>query len=172
MKRSLIDLNRAGMPLIEIVFEPDLADGYEAASLIEELMLILKAVDSCSCKIAGINIFGRRIKQVDSWQIRHSSNCSIVTVLEGALRVDANVSARQKGSNTLGIRTEVKNIAGVNNVLKAVNFEVERQILMSKYNKVIMNETRAWDAELNRTMGMRDKEVEQVECCTVRSFIL
>ena len=52
--RSLIDLNRAGMPLIEIVFEPDLADGYEAAGLLEELMLILKAVDSCSCKIGGI----------------------------------------------------------------------------------------------------------------------
>ena len=83
-------------------------------------------------------------------------------VLEGALRVDANVSARQRGSSALGVRTEVKNIAGVTNVLNAVNFEVERQIRMSKYNKDIVNETRAWDADLNRTIGMRDKEVQQV----------
>ena len=77
--------------------------------------------------------------------------------------MDANVSARQRGSNILGVRTEVKNIAGVRNVLQAVNFEVERQIRMNKYNKEVLNETRAWDADLNRTVRMRDKEVEQVQ---------
>lgn len=80
--------------------------------------------------------------------------------------MDANVSVRQRGSNALGVRTEVKNIAGVTNVLKAVNYEVERQIRMSKYNKEIVNETRAWDADLNRTIAMRDKEVDQVRYIT------
>ena len=87
------------------------------------------------------------------------------------MRVDANVSTRLKGTDTLGVRTEVKNIAGVTNVLKAVNFEVERQIRMSKYNKEIVNQTRAWDAELNRTVEMRDKEVQQVKYNFLLVFI-
>ncbi|XKL60170.1 hypothetical protein PGB90_001186 [Kerria lacca] len=129
---SFIDLNRAGIPLMEIVFNPDLNSGDEAACLVRELILILKQLQTCSCKIE-----------------------------EGALRVDANVSVRPKGSNILDTRTEVKNIGSIGGVLKAVNFEIERQIRFRKANKEVINETRAWDASINRTVTMRDKEVEQ-----------
>lgn len=82
--------------------------------------------------------------------------------LEGALRVDANISVRPIGSQVLGVRTEVKNIGGVNNVLKAVNYEIDRQLRFRRAGKEIVNETRAWDAAINRTVVMRDKEVMQV----------
>lgn len=76
--------------------------------------------------------------------------------------MDANVSVRPKGSQVLGIRSEVKNIGSINGVWKAVDFEINRHIMYRKMNKTIVNETRAWDAALNRTIPMRDKEVELV----------
>ncbi|KAF7273522.1 hypothetical protein GWI33_013765 [Rhynchophorus ferrugineus] len=109
--RSLIDLNRAGIPLMEVVFEPDLTDGEEAAALIKELIGILQRLQTCSCKME-----------------------------EGALRVDANVSVNKEGE-PLGTRTEIKNIASVKGI--------------------ILNETRAWNAEKKVTVPMRDKEVQQ-----------
>ncbi|XP_051173159.1 glutamyl-tRNA(Gln) amidotransferase subunit B, mitochondrial [Leptopilina boulardi] len=130
-KRSLIDLNRAGMPLMELVFEPDLGDGEEAASLIKELCAILERLGTCSCKME-----------------------------EGAFRVDANVSVNRLGE-PLGIRTEIKNIGSVRAVAAAINFEIERQILMLDEGRKIVNETRAWNAECNKTVAMRDKEDKQ-----------
>lgn len=94
--KVFIDLNRAGIPLMEFVFSPDLENGEEASSLVKELCLILKKINVCSCKME-----------------------------EGALRVDANVSVHRKG-DPLGIRTEVKNIGSISGVHHAVNYEISR----------------------------------------------
>lgn len=128
---SLIDLNRAGVPLMELVFDPDLTDGEEAASLVKELILILSSLETCNCKME-----------------------------EGSLRVDANISIH-KENEPLGIRTEVKNIGSIRGVAQAVNFEIQRQIEVKNKGGKIVNETRAWDATTRTTIPMRDKEVVQ-----------
>ncbi|XP_060535075.1 glutamyl-tRNA(Gln) amidotransferase subunit B, mitochondrial [Cylas formicarius] len=129
--RSLVDLNRAGVPLMELVFEPDLTNGEEAAALIKELIIILQRLNTCSCKME-----------------------------EGALRVDANVSIHQDGE-PFGIRSEIKNIGSVRGVAGAVKFEIERQMKIKESGGEIVNETRAWDMENRVTVPMRDKEVQQ-----------
>ncbi|KAJ3636078.1 hypothetical protein MTP99_008918 [Tenebrio molitor] len=129
--RSLVDLNRAGVPLMEVVFEPDLKDGEEAAALVKELVTILQRIGTCSCKME-----------------------------EGALRVDANVSVHQKGE-ALGTRAEIKNIGSVRGVAGAVKYEIERQIQIKESGGVVENETRAWDASRKITVAMRDKEQQQ-----------
>lgn len=129
--RSLVDLNRAGVPLIELVFEPDLENGEEAASLIKELAIILECLGTCSCKME-----------------------------EGALRVDANVSVRRE-FEPLGVRTEVKNISSVRGVARAVQYEIQRQIETLENGGVVVNETRAWDDTNQETVPMRDKEEKQ-----------
>ncbi|XP_013111810.1 glutamyl-tRNA(Gln) amidotransferase subunit B, mitochondrial [Stomoxys calcitrans] len=131
MRRSLVDLNRAGLPLMELVFAPDLATGEEAASLIKELILILRRLKTCSCKME-----------------------------EGALRVDANISIHKEGE-PLGTRTEVKNIGSVRSISQAVTYEIQRQFDIVSQGGVIINETRSWDAEKRCTIAMRDKEVVQ-----------
>lgn len=130
-RKSLVDLNRAGVPLMELVFEPDLETGEEAAALVKELILILTRLGSCSCRME-----------------------------EGALRVDANISVH-KENTPLGTRTEVKNIGSVRAVAQAVEFEIARQIGILDGGGRIFNETRAWDATGKRTIAMRDKEVVQ-----------
>lgn len=129
--RSLIDLNRAGVPLMELVFEPDLRDGEEAAALVKELVLILQMIDTCSCK----------------WH-------------EGGIRVDANISINKKG-DSLGVRTEVKNISSPRAIARAVKYEIDRQIELVEDGGTVTNETRQWDAEAKQTVRMRDKEVQQ-----------
>ncbi|KAK9876764.1 hypothetical protein WA026_015005 [Henosepilachna vigintioctopunctata] len=129
--RSLVDLNRAGMGLMELVFHPDLSDGEEAAALVKELCRILKRVETCSCKME-----------------------------EGALRVDVNVSIH-RCNEPLGIRTEIKNIGSVRAVAAAVKYEIERQIKLKNKGYDVINETRAWDAEKKITVAMRDKEEKQ-----------
>ncbi|XP_017105219.2 glutamyl-tRNA(Gln) amidotransferase subunit B, mitochondrial [Drosophila bipectinata] len=131
LKRSLVDLNRAGLPLMELVFAPDLETGEEAASLVKELILILRRLQTCSCKME-----------------------------EGALRVDANISIHQEG-DPLGVRTEVKNIGSVRSISQAITYEINRQLETVAEGGVITNETRSWDAENRRTVAMRDKEVLQ-----------
>ncbi|KAH8417670.1 hypothetical protein KR222_004005, partial [Zaprionus bogoriensis] len=131
LKRSLVDLNRAGLPLMELVFAPDLETGEEAASLVKELMLILRRLQTCSCKME-----------------------------EGALRVDANISIHQEG-DPLGVRTEVKNIGSVRSISQAITYEINRQLELVADGGVITNETRSWDVENRRTIAMRDKEVLQ-----------
>lgn len=128
---SLIDLNRAGVPLMELVFDPDLSNGEEAASLVKELILILEALDTCNCKME-----------------------------EGSLRVDANISIH-KENEPLGTRTEVKNIGSIRGVAQAVAYEIERQIAVKDKGGKIVNETRSWDATTKTTITMRDKEVVQ-----------
>ncbi|GJQ82714.1 hypothetical protein Trydic_g19724 [Trypoxylus dichotomus] len=129
--QSLVDLNRAGTPLMELVFEPDLKTAEEAAALVKELILILERIETCNCKME-----------------------------EGALRVDANVSVHKSGT-PLGIRTETKNIGSVRGVAGAVKYEIERQIKVLESGGKIVNETRAWDANSKTTVPMRDKEEEQ-----------
>ncbi|XP_013137447.1 PREDICTED: glutamyl-tRNA(Gln) amidotransferase subunit B, mitochondrial [Papilio polytes] len=131
LKRSLVDLNRAGAPLIELVFEPDLEDGEEAAALVKELVLIVQRLGACSGRME-----------------------------EGALRVDANVSLRKFGE-PLSTRTEIKNIGSVRGVAGAVRHEIERQRIILDNGGHIINETRSWDATNKVTIAMRDKEVVQ-----------
>lgn len=130
-RRSLVDLNRAGLPLMELVFEPDLSDGEEAAALVKELILVLTRLGTCSCKME-----------------------------EGALRVDANVSVHRKNS-PLGTRTEIKNIGSIRAVANAVDYEIARQTRVLDRGQEIVNETRSWDAEHFKTVPMRDKEEKQ-----------
>lgn len=128
---SLIDLNRAGVPLMELVFDPDLTNGEEAAALVKELVLILNALETCNCRME-----------------------------EGSLRVDANISIH-KEDEPLGTRTEVKNIGSIRGVAQAVAYEIERQISVKDEGGNITNETRSWDATTKTTIPMRDKEVVQ-----------
>ncbi|XP_048263598.1 glutamyl-tRNA(Gln) amidotransferase subunit B, mitochondrial isoform X2 [Bombus terrestris] len=126
--RSLIDLNRAGIPLMEFVFEPDLTNGEEAAALVQELCLILQLLGTCSCKMQ-----------------------------EGALRIDANVSV-SKPNAPLGVRTELKNIGSISALNHAVEYEIKRQILILQKGGRVINETRAWDPINKNTILMREKE--------------
>uniref|UniRef100_A0A0A9YG45 Glutamyl-tRNA(Gln) amidotransferase subunit B, mitochondrial n=1 Tax=Lygus hesperus TaxID=30085 RepID=A0A0A9YG45_LYGHE len=130
LNRSLIDLNRAGVPLMELVFEPDLSDGEEAAALVKELILILTRLRTCSCRME-----------------------------EGALRVDANISVNREGE-ALGVRTEVKNLGSIRGVANSIDFEINRQIQELEGGRIIENETRGWDAVSSQTVPMRDKEVK------------
>ncbi|XP_012521305.1 glutamyl-tRNA(Gln) amidotransferase subunit B, mitochondrial-like isoform X2 [Monomorium pharaonis] len=125
--RSLIDLNRAGIPLMEFVFEPDLVDGEEAAALVKELAFTLQLLGVCSGKME-----------------------------EGVLRVDANVSVSNQDS--LGVRTEIKNIGSVRAVAAAVQYEINRHISILEAGDEMFNETRAWDAINKKTIPMREKE--------------
>ncbi|XP_039759199.1 glutamyl-tRNA(Gln) amidotransferase subunit B, mitochondrial [Pararge aegeria] len=131
LKRSLVDLNRAGAPLIELVFEPDLENGEEAAALVKELVLIVQRLGACTGRME-----------------------------EGALRVDANVSLRRVG-DPLSTRTEIKNIGSVRGVAGAIRHEIDRQRTVLEGGGRIINETRAWDATAKVTIPMRDKEVVQ-----------
>lgn len=129
---TLLDLNRCGTGLIEIVFGPDLFHGEEAASLVKELSLILQRLEVCSCKMEL-----------------------------GAMRVDANISVRPFGSNQLGIRTEVKNINSIRGIVNAIEHEVDRQIEILESGGEVINETRNYDANQKKSVPMRDKEVKQ-----------
>lgn len=121
------------MPLMELVFEPDLSTGEEAAALVKELSLILTRLGTCSCRME-----------------------------EGALRVDANISIHDAtAGEPLGTRTEVKNIGSVRGVADAVAYEIRRQCAVLDAGGVVHNETRAWDAQARCTVAMRDKEVLQ-----------
>lgn len=116
---------------MELVFEPDLSDGEEAAALVKELVLILQWLDTCSCK----------------WH-------------EGSLRVDANISIHRPGE-PYGVRSEVKNISSPRAIARAVSYEIDRQISLVEDGGVVLNETRQWDAERRETVRMRDKEVQR-----------
>ncbi|XP_023219244.1 glutamyl-tRNA(Gln) amidotransferase subunit B, mitochondrial-like [Centruroides sculpturatus] len=126
--RTLVDLNRAGIGLMEIVFEPDLRNGEEAAGLIRELQKILQCLGTCS---GYMN--------------------------EGAMRIDANISVNRPGE-PMGIRTELKNINSARYVAKAIDFEIKRQIRLLEAGENIKNETRKYDHVIKETVLMREKE--------------
>lgn len=125
---SNIDYNRTGVPLLEIVSEPDLRSSEEAKAYVEELKKILTYIDVSDCKME-----------------------------EGSLRADANVSVRLKGSQTLGTRTETKNLNSLKNLQKAIEYEIDRQIQVLEEGGEIIQETRTWDEEHEMTHAMRSK---------------
>jgi len=128
-KRTYVDFNRSGVPLIEIVTHPDLRSAAEAASFFERLRAILTAI------------------QVNDGNME-----------EGSLRCDANVSVRPAGETALGVKTEVKNLNSFRYLQRALEYEIERQIGVLRDGGAIRQETRLWDSAGGRTIAMRSKE--------------
>ena len=125
---SLVDLNRAGTPLIEIVSEPDLGSSDEAVAYLNRLRQILMYCDACDGNME-----------------------------EGSLRCDANVSVRRKG-DPLGTRSEVKNVNSFRYLARAIEFEIERQIALLESGGTVVQETRLFDPGAGETRAMRSKE--------------
>jgi aspartyl-tRNA(Asn)/glutamyl-tRNA(Gln) amidotransferase subunit B len=128
-RRTYLDFNRSGVPLIEIVTEPDLRSAAEASDFFSRLRAILVAI--------GVN----------------DGNME-----EGSLRCDANVSVRPVGDQALGVKTELKNLNSFRHVQRALEYEIARQIDLINSGGVINHETRLWDADTGRTVTMRGKE--------------
>ncbi|EON74947.1 Aspartyl-tRNA(Asn) amidotransferase subunit B / Glutamyl-tRNA(Gln) amidotransferase subunit B [Lunatimonas lonarensis] len=126
---TLVDFNRAGVPLIEIVSEPDMRSSEEAYQFLTEIKKLVKYLDICDGNME-----------------------------EGSLRCDANVSIRLKGSTQLGKKVEVKNMNSFRNVARAIEHEFERQIILEEQGEEIVSETRTFDAAAGTTSGMRTKE--------------
>jgi len=127
--RSMADLNRTGVPLIEIVSEPDIRSPEEAGIYLRKLHSILKYIDVCDGNME-----------------------------EGSFRCDANISLRPPGQAEFGIRTELKNLNSFKNVEKALVYEKERQAQVLNEGQAVVQETRLWDPAKNRTFSMRGKE--------------
>ncbi len=128
---SFIDLNRAGVPLLEMVTKPELSSGREAADFLSQIRRLVRYL--------GI---------------------STGDMEKGNLRCDANVSIKLINSNKLGVRTEIKNINSFSNIKKAVNYEIMRHIKELESDNKIIQETRSFDAETGKTIVMRTKENE------------
>jgi len=126
---SLVDYNRTGVPLIEIVSEPDLRSPEEARAYVEKLKAIIQYTDVSDCKMQ-----------------------------EGSLRCDANVSVRPAGTEKLGTKTEIKNLNSFKSLQRALEYEIERQIDLLEENEKIIQETRTWDEERGITLPLRSKE--------------
>ena len=126
---TLVDLNRAGVPLLEIVSEPDIRTSDEAHQFITEIRRLLKYLDICDGNME-----------------------------EGSLRCDANVSVRLKGTEEFGTKVEVKNMNSSRNVKRAIEFEIERQINLIENGVNIDHETRSFNAANSNTVSMRHKE--------------
>ena len=126
---TLINLNRAGVPLLEIVSRPDMRSSREAAEYARTVRGILRYLNVCDGNLE-----------------------------EGSMRCDCNVSIRRKGDPKLGTRTELKNINSFRFIEKAIDYEVQRQIDCVESGETIRQETRLYDAAKNRTFSMRSKE--------------
>ncbi|MFQ5352176.1 MAG: Asp-tRNA(Asn)/Glu-tRNA(Gln) amidotransferase subunit GatB [Candidatus Binatia bacterium] len=126
---SHVDLNRAGVPLLEIVSEPDIRSAAEAAAYMRKLRTIVRYLGICD---GNMN--------------------------EGSMRCDANVSLRKRGTSVLGTRAEVKNMNSFRAVERAVAYEIERQAELLNAGEPIVQETRLWDADRGVTRSMRSKE--------------
>jgi aspartyl-tRNA(Asn)/glutamyl-tRNA(Gln) amidotransferase subunit B len=128
-RRSYVDYNRSGVPLIEIVTEPDLRSASDAAE------------------------FFSRLREILVWLGVNDGNME-----EGSLRCDANVSVRPVGATAFGTKAEVKNLNSFRFVQKAIDFEIERQIEVLESEGRVVQETRLWDAAAGVTLSMRSKE--------------
>jgi aspartyl-tRNA(Asn)/glutamyl-tRNA(Gln) amidotransferase subunit B len=126
---TLVDLNRAGVPLLEIVSEPDLRNSQEAYNYLSEVRKLVRYLDICDGNME-----------------------------EGSLRCDANVSVRLKGNSEFGVKVEVKNMNSIRNVQRAIEFEIDRQINCIENNQILFQETRSFDALKGITISMRSKE--------------
>ncbi len=126
---ALVDYNRAGVPLVECVSEPDMRSPEEAAAYLRELRATLEALDVSDVKME-----------------------------EGSLRCDANVSLRPAGSDAFGTKVEIKNMNSVRSLERALGYEVERQTKALENGESIVQETRHWDEDAGATRSMRSKE--------------
>ncbi len=126
---SYVDLNRTGVPLMEIVSEPDIRSPQEAAAYMRKLRTIVRYLDVCDGNME-----------------------------QGSLRCDANVSLRRVGDAAFGVRTELKNMNSFKHVEKALEYEVRRQTRILEEGGSVVQETRLWDAERGVTLSMRGKE--------------
>ena len=129
---SLVDLNRAGVPLIEIVSETDLRTTEEVEQYLKKLKSILEYIEVSDCKMQ-----------------------------EGSFRADVNVSVRKKGDTKLGTRTEMKNMNSFRSITRAIEYEVDRQIDILEEGRKVEQETLRWDDVSGKTFSMRDKEDAQ-----------
>ena len=127
--KSVIDLNRAGTPLLEIVSEPEISSAKEAVSYMKALHQLVIFLDVCDGDMS-----------------------------QGSLRCDANVSIRKVGDSELGTRTEIKNINSFKFIEKAINFEIKRQIKVLENGDKVIQETRLYDSLKDETRPMRSKE--------------
>ncbi len=126
---SAVDYNRAGVPLIEIVSEPDMRSAQEARAYMEQLKAILEYTDVCDCKMQ-----------------------------EGSLRCDANISIMPEGAKEFGTRAEIKNLNSFRALERAIEYEVERQKEIIEDGGHVVQETRTWDDANGVTLSMRSKE--------------
>lgn len=126
---SFVDYNRSGVPLIEIVSEPDMRSADEAAAYLEKLRLIIQYLGASDCKLQ-----------------------------EGSMRADVNLSVRKTGTKELGTRTEMKNLNSFKAIRRAVAAEEKRQIALLESGNEIVQETRRWDDNKETSYSMRSKE--------------
>ncbi len=126
---SLVDLNRAGTPLLEIVSEPDMRSAEEAKDYMEELRSIVRYLGVCDGNLE-----------------------------EGSMRCDANISIMPKGSKTFGTRAEIKNVNSFRALQRAIEYEIDRQIEVVESGEKVIQETRLWDDNQGVTKSMRGKE--------------
>jgi aspartyl-tRNA(Asn)/glutamyl-tRNA(Gln) amidotransferase subunit B len=126
---SYVDFNRTGVPLLEIVSEPDIETPEEAAAYLRTLRDILRYLEICDGNME-----------------------------EGSMRCDANISLRPAGAKGLGVKTELKNMNSFRNVQRALEFEIRRQAALLERGEPVVQETRLWDAGRNVTVSMRGKE--------------
>ena len=126
---SLVDLNRAGMPLIEIVSDPDIRTPEEAVAYLDNLKAVLEYIGVSDCKME-----------------------------EGSLRCDGNISVRLKGSTGFGPKAEVKNLNSFKSLQKSLEYEINRQIKILEKGEKVVQETRTWDENKEITLSLRNKE--------------
>jgi len=126
---SLVDLNRAGTPLLEIVSEPDMRSSEEARNYMEELRNIVRYIGVCDGNLE-----------------------------EGSMRCDANISIMPKGSKEFGTRAEIKNVNSFSALQRAIEYEIDRQIEIVEEGGKVVQETRLWDDNSRETRSMRGKE--------------
>ena len=129
---SLVDFNRSGVPLIEIVSEPDMRSADEVIAYLEKLRMIIQYLDASDCKLQ-----------------------------EGSMRADVNLSIREVGAEAFGTRTEMKNLNSFRAIARAIEGERERQIDLLESGKTIIQETRRWDDNKETSYAMRSKEDAQ-----------
>jgi aspartyl-tRNA(Asn)/glutamyl-tRNA(Gln) amidotransferase subunit B len=129
---SLVDFNRSGVPLIEIVSEPDMRNSQEVIAYLEKLRLIIQYLGASDCKLN-----------------------------EGSMRADVNLSIRELGSDTLGTRTEMKNLNSFKAIARAIDGERARQIELLEEGRKVIQETRRWDDNKESSRAMRSKEDAQ-----------
>ncbi len=129
---SLVDYNRSGVPLIEIVSEPDMRNAQEVIAYLEKLRLIIQYLGASDCKLQ-----------------------------EGSMRADVNLSVRERGAEQFGTRTEMKNLNSFKAIARAIEGERERQIDLLESGETVVQETRRWDDAKECSYAMRSKEDAQ-----------